>query len=111
MSTYTRPALQIDKSNLDRAGEEVLAAMKADGWYVRERRGVRPALWQRVGPGLRFIAAKPTRVAVWIMKHYRCDGVRDAVVFALASRILSRVREGQSTGLLLAIDDQTAGLL
>jgi hypothetical protein len=109
----TRPVLKFNNPDYTSPiAPRVLEAMGSAGFYVRHRRGVRPALWQRNERG-RFSPVNAWELQDWITRTFRCfEERRGKFVDAppkLASWIIKIVHCGSSG--LPVINDQTAELL
>jgi hypothetical protein len=89
----TRPVLRFNNPDyITPVVPTVLAAMRAHGFYIRVRCGLKPALWRMTERGT-FTPVRVPMLQFWIAEHFRCyDESRGAFSKAprqLASWIIS----------------------
>jgi hypothetical protein len=98
-SQPARPILKLDRDYAHPVAPIVIAAMKkSKHFYIRQRRGVRPAVWRLIPDDGTFIPMTRDRLAFWILREFECRPLHGAtgeraLAEALARWVLMLLRE------------------
>jgi hypothetical protein len=97
--------------------KELLATMaEAGGWYIRKRRGLRPALWRSATRGA-FAPATPQHVEEWLLAthpvfaDYTKLDLRMVAEGVIAEGVIAEARHHGCSYGLPVLDENTLGFV